>query len=160
PLRDVLLACMLVLLLAQGLIGALSLAALNRLAADNTAQRAELLGRQAAAQIQTGLSLGKPLAQYFGLAELLRTLGDNAPDLVAASVVMADGQMVTGTDGAAPVAELLNILLEDGGHGCQTSVRPSGAAQHVGADTIAVAIPLRQPDGRMEGAVIVQLDLQ
>src|SRR5690554_7857878 len=89
PLRDVLLACMLVLLLAQGLIGALSLSALNRLAADNTAQRAELLGRQAAAQIQTGLSLGKPLAQYFGLAELLAALRDNAPDLAAAGVVMA-----------------------------------------------------------------------
>lgn len=160
PLRDVLLACMLVLLLAQGLIGALSLSALNRLAADNTAQRAELLGRQAAAQIQTGLSLGKPLAQYFGLAELLAALRDNAPDLAAAGVVMADGQMVTGTVGPAPAKQLLGILLQDGTDGRRASLRGSGAAQHVAQEAVAVAVPLRRPDGTMEGAVIVQLELQ
>src|SRR3546814_17157908 len=65
PLRDVLLACIVVLLLAQGLIGSLSLSALNRLAADNTAERIELLARRTSSQIQTGMTLGKPLAQYF-----------------------------------------------------------------------------------------------
>jgi hypothetical protein len=71
PVRNVILACMVVLLLAQAMIGALSLSALNRLAADNTAERVALLARQTAAQIQNGLNLGKPLAQFFGLARLL-----------------------------------------------------------------------------------------
>src|SRR3546814_10161616 len=74
PLRDVLLACIVVLLLAQGLIGSLSLSALNRLAADNTAERIELLARRTSSQIQTGMTLGKPLAQYFGLSSLLDEL--------------------------------------------------------------------------------------
>src|SRR3546814_13333402 len=67
PLRDVLLACIVVLLLAQGLIGSLSLSALNRLADANTAERIELLARRTSSHIQTGMTLGKPLGQYFGL---------------------------------------------------------------------------------------------
>lgn len=161
PLRAVLLACMLVLLLAQALIGALSLSALNRLAADNTAQRAELLGRQTAAQIQTGLSLGKPLAQYFGLAGMLSALQETAPDLVGATVVMADGQRVAGAGSAMPVSALLDGLLGDDNQGNPpTTLRTSGAAQYVGPDAIAVAVPLQHPDGGIQGAVVVQLALE
>lgn len=94
PVRNVILACMVVLLLAQAMIGALSLSALNRLAADNTAERVALLARQTAAQIQTGLNLGKPLAQFFGLPRLLDDLRANVPDFQSAQVVLADGQVV------------------------------------------------------------------
>src|SRR3546814_6917552 len=92
PLRDVLLACIVVLLLAQGLIGSLSLSALNRLTADNTAERIELIARRTSSQIQTGMALGKPLNQFFGLSSLLDDIKGQAPDLVSAGVVLADGQ--------------------------------------------------------------------
>src|SRR3546814_128414 len=87
PLRDVLLACLVVLLLAQGLIGSLSLSALNRLTADNTAERIELIARRMSSQIQTGMALGKPLNQFFGLSSLLDAIKGQAPDLVSAGVV-------------------------------------------------------------------------
>src|SRR3546814_18304771 len=90
PLRDVLLACIVVLLLAQGLIGSLSLSALNRLAADNTAERIELLARRTSSQIQTGMTLGKPLAQYFGLSSLLDELRSQVPDFAAHGVVLSN----------------------------------------------------------------------
>src|SRR3546814_16081342 len=94
PLRDVLLAWMLGLLLSQALIGALSLSALNRLTIDNTAERVELLAGRTSAQIQTGMRLGKPLAQYFGLTAMLDDMLHRISDLSGASVVLDDGQVV------------------------------------------------------------------
>lgn len=69
PVLEVTLACLAVLLLAQALIGALSLSALNRLVVDTTADRVEVVARRVAGNIENGLRLGKPLEQYFGLRD-------------------------------------------------------------------------------------------
>src|SRR5690606_25574611 len=110
PMRDILLACMVVLLLAQGLSGALSLSALNRLVSDNTAERVGLMARQTSAQIQTGLDLGKPLAQFFGLSQLLADLQVRVPDMLGASVVLADGRVIATLAQAPTPGPLLDLL--------------------------------------------------
>src|SRR3546814_13007800 len=121
PLRDVLLACIVVLLLAQGLIGSLSLSALNRLAADNTAERIELRARRTSSQIQTGMTLGKPLAQYFGLCSLLDELRSQVPDLAAAGVVRSNGQALASVGASPDAVSQMQALLEPHRGGAEVS---------------------------------------
>ncbi len=102
PVRSVLLACMLVLLVAQALVGSLSLSALSRLVDDNTTERVQLVASQTAGQIQNGLQLGKPLAQYFRLKQHLQTLQERVPDMSQASVVLADGRVLAQIGGSSP----------------------------------------------------------
>src|SRR3546814_15294285 len=111
PLRDVLLACIVVLLLAQGLIGSLSLSALNRLAADNTAERIELLARRTSYQIQTGMTLGKPLAQYFGLSSFLDELRSQVPDFAPVGVVLSHGTELASVGPLPDAGSLIPDLL-------------------------------------------------
>lgn len=147
PLRDVLFACILVLVLAQGLIGSLSLSALNRLSLDNTAQRLELLARQTSAQVQTGLDLGKPLAQFFGLSAMLESLPARVPDLEGASVVLADGRVLAAVGAPPESSGLLAALSDDA----------SQLLHQAKAGVVTVAVPLKQPAGVLGGAVLVQV---
>lgn len=94
PLRSIVVACVLVLLAAQGLIGALSLSALNRLAHQNTYERVSLVTRQVANDIQAGLNLGKPLAQYFGLSRHLEELQARLPGVLSVRLVLDQSQVV------------------------------------------------------------------
>ncbi|MGB3290191.1 MAG: MFS transporter [Burkholderiaceae bacterium] len=161
PLRDVLLACMLVLLLAQALIGTLSLSALNRLIADNTAERVELLARDTSAQIQTGIDLGKPLAQFFGLSVLLDQLQARAPDMSGASVVLRDGRVLASVGKAPEAAALLHALAsgkDDEGKGVTLSAL--GAAQQAGGGLVTVAVPLAGAKSAIGGAVVLQVQPQ
>ncbi|OLT99156.1 hypothetical protein BVK87_30795, partial [Achromobacter denitrificans] len=111
PVLEVTLACLAVLLLAQALIGALSLSALNRLVVDTTADRVEVIARRAAGNIENGLRLGKPLEQYFGLRDSLLDSVAGSRDLLGAAVLRADGQTlaVQGAqpDGAVALAQAL-----------------------------------------------------
>ncbi|KAA0892947.1 MFS transporter [Pusillimonas sp. ANT_WB101] len=158
PLRDVLLACMVVLLLAQGLIGALSLSALNRLTTDNTAERIELLARRTSSQIQTGMALGKPLAQFFGLSSLLDQLKEQVPDFAAASVLLINGQELASV-GEPANSDLLLQALSSGRIGSNDVSRlSSGAVSLSDAQGIRVAVPLMQPDGVLAGAVVLRVE--
>ncbi|NYT62677.1 MFS transporter [Alcaligenaceae bacterium] len=158
PVRDILLACMLVLLLAQGLIGALSLSALNRLITDNTAERVELMARQTSNHIQTGLALGKPLGQFFGLSHLLDDLASRVPDMLGASVVLADGRVVAAVGQAPQTASLLNDLLAERGHS-MGSVLPlaSRTAQHRDDAGLQLALPLELAGSGITGALVLQV---
>ncbi|PLC48902.1 MFS transporter [Pollutimonas subterranea] len=148
-MRDILLACMVVLLLAQGLIGALSLSALNRLVSDNTAERVGLMARQTSAQIQTGLDLGKPLPQFFGLSQLLADLQVRVPDMLGASVVLADGRVIA-TLAQAPTPGPLLDLLSSGPQRSATVQRREGKA-------LQLALPLGEGGGRITGALVLQV---
>lgn len=106
PLRYVLLACVLVLLLAQGLMGALSVSAINRLVLENSRERLQLVVQQVAADIQTGLNLGKPLAQYFGLDRHLLPLQQQLPGLYRAQVVLQQGNVLASVHGDAVAGAL------------------------------------------------------
>ncbi|HUH59404.1 MAG TPA: MFS transporter [Candidimonas sp.] len=137
PVRSVLLACMLVLLVAQALVGSLSLSALSRLIDDNTAERVQLVAGQTSAQIQSGLQLGKPLAQYFGLSRLLQTLQERVPDMSRASVVLSDGQ----------------VLAQVGGAAMQAAPGVGGGSSK--GDGIRIAVPLGKADAAPQGSLIV-----
>lgn len=106
PLRYVMLACVLVLLLTQGLMGALSVSAINKLALQNTQDRLQLMVQQVAADIQNGLNLGKPLAQYFGLERHLEPLQEQLPGLHLAQVSLNQGTVLVQLDGPAASAAL------------------------------------------------------
>ena len=160
PLRDVLLACMLVLLLSQALIGALSLSALNRLTIDNTAERVELLAGNTSAQIQTGMRLGKPLAQFFGLTAMLGDLRHRIPDLLGASVVLADGQVVESTGERPQAAVLVKALRSSTDDGVGVVRSASGAVYRTEARSIVVAVPLMRSGDTMAGAVVLQVRRQ
>ncbi|SAI25582.1 inner membrane transport protein [Bordetella ansorpii] len=160
PVLEVTLACLAVLLLAQALIGALSLSALNRLVADTTADRVEVATRQVAGNIENGLRLGKPLGQYFGLTNLLRDGANAARDVQGAVVVVADGRPVAAHGAVVESAELLSRALRtppgtplpDG-----VTRRASGALVAHGGDLVTVAAPLADSAGQVVGAVMLSV---
>lgn len=154
---DVTLACLAVLLLAQALIGALSLSALYRLNADMTADRVEVEARQMAAGIENGMRLGKPLGQFFGLGQLLDQRLESSRDARGVAVLLADGRRVAGhgeslpdasawaraaADPAAPLADGL-------------SRRAGGAVVAAASGLIAVAVPLADSDSAVQGVAVL-----
>jgi predicted MFS family arabinose efflux permease len=130
---------MLVLLVAQTLIGSLSLSALSRLVDDNTTERAHLMAQQTAGQIQNGLQLGKPLAQYFGLTRLLQSMQERVPDMSRASVELADGQVLAQVESASAHA----------GDGFRSDGFRS--------DGFRIVVPLGKAGAAPEGNLIVQV---
>ncbi|WP_176456928.1 MFS transporter [Bordetella genomosp. 5] len=156
PVLELTLACLGVLLLAQALIGALSLSALNRLIADTTADRVEVVARQVAGNIENGLRLGKPLGQYFGLRETLTDGLRDSRDVRGATVVMADGRRVAGLGDPVPAAAALARALAGQPPVDETpsTRRASGALVALGDTQVAVAVPLVER-GQTLGAVVL-----
>ncbi|MGW8309338.1 MAG: MFS transporter [Achromobacter pulmonis] len=156
PVLEVTLACLAVLLLAQALIGALSLSALNRLVVDTTADRVEVVARRVAGNIENGLRLGKPLEQYFGLRDTLRDGLAGSRGVQGAAVLLADGQALA-TQGELPedAAHLARTL--DAGRATAAGVarRGSGALVAVAGDRVTVAVPLSAAGGKALGAVVL-----
>src|SRR5690606_28499701 len=128
-------ACLVILVLAQAFIGLLSLASFSRLATAATSERVELLARDIAAQIETGLRLGKPLAQYTGLGRLLETNVQAQPDLLRASVVLPDGRVLAdyGTD-VPPAGAALGPLVANGAE----AALPGGTVLQRGGATLEI----------------------
>ncbi|MFA5520815.1 MAG: MFS transporter [Castellaniella sp.] len=156
-----LLACVLVLVLAQVLMGALSLSALDSLEAENTADRVALVLRQEGAGVQAGLDLGKPLAQYFGLEKVLHTLQKRIPEMDGAAVVLPGGELLVHAGAAPPVASLLDVLqgrMSAGRTGVQQT--PSGGLRILEPGAVQVAWPLAEPGRDRQGAIIVRASLE
>jgi predicted MFS family arabinose efflux permease len=155
PVLQLTLACLVVLLLAQSLIGALSLAALNRLVADTTADRVEVAARKMAGNIDNGLRLGKPLAQYFGLEQLLRDGARDTRDIQGAAVTLPDGRVAAG-QGQAAAGLARSLFLPATAHLPGTvSRRASGALMAIDAATVSVAVPLSGNEAGVAGALVV-----
>ncbi|WP_323018716.1 MFS transporter [Castellaniella sp.] len=157
PVLEVTLACLAVLLLAQALIGALSLSALYRLNTDMTADRVEVEVRQMATGIENGLRLGKPLAQYFGLSDLLNQRLDSLPDARGAAVLLADGQVAAAQ--GQPLRDIQGLgravthpasFLAEG-----LSRRANGAVVHRSSQGIAVAVPLQGAEAATVGVAVL-----
>lgn len=158
PVRDILLACLVVLLLSQGLIGLLSMSALQRQINDNTASRIALLAESTASQINTGMSMGKPLAQYFGLERILAQISGQMPDLLGAGVVLVNGQILSALGETPDISGLLAAMNNPGqdhqdvrtlGHGVYSST----------TENITVAVPLADKD-KLIGAVFLSVHPQ
>ncbi|ALM85834.1 MFS transporter [Bordetella sp. N] len=154
PVLEVTLACLAVLLLAQTLMGALSLAALDRLVADTTADRVEVVARRVAGNIDNGLRLGKPLAQYFGMDALLRDGTRGSDDLAGIAVLLPDGSPVAGHGDVPGAAALARALFRSQGAAPphDMTARPSGALLSSTGGRVVVAVPL---DGPRTGVLVV-----
>jgi len=155
PVLEITLACLGVLLLAQVLIGALSLAALNRLATDTTADRAEVAAHRIVGNIENGLRLGKPLGQFFGLDELLRDGMAGLRDARGVAVVLGDGRLLAAEGQAVPHAADLGLAL------AHSADLPRGMARRNGGDAagrvmgqVVLAVPLIEDDA-VVGAVVL-----
>uniref|UniRef100_UPI0039EF45A5 MFS transporter n=1 Tax=Bordetella sputigena TaxID=1416810 RepID=UPI0039EF45A5 len=144
PVLEVTLACLAVLLLAQALIGALSLSALNRLIAETTADRVEVAARQIAGNIENGLRLGKPLGQFFGLRQLLGDGTRDADDIVGVGVMLPDGSDVAVVGQQAGASVLARALFQPPGEPLPEGVarRASGALMRSADGRIMLAIRL------------------
>ncbi len=155
-------ACLVVLVLAQALIGLLGLAAYSRLATTATAERVELLARNTAATIEAGLRLGKPLAQYSGLQRVLeRALGDQ-DDVIRTDVMLPDGFVLASVgEGRTPATPLQAVASQPGlPVPAQSDVRrlSRDAVLYDGQDLLAVAVPLRADAGAPVGVLTVWVD--
>lgn len=148
--RNVILACVAVLLLGQLLIGALSLGALKRLETDSTADRIALIAGRTAGLIQAGLQMGKPLAQYFGLSLLFEDLQRNLPGLRSAAVVLTDGTVIASTGGDIRGRERL----------IREIARGEPRARLAASGTLALALPLDEPGRGRSGALVVEVGTQ
>ncbi|OWT74730.1 MULTISPECIES: MFS transporter [unclassified Achromobacter] len=159
PVLEVTLACLAVLLLAQTLMGALSLAALDRLIADTTADRVEVVARRVAGNIDNGLRLGKPLAQYFGMDALLRDGTHGSDDLAGIAVLLPDGSTVASQGDVAGAATLARALFRHDGAATPHDIaaRPSGALLSSGGGRVLLAVPLASADPAKSnaGALVV-----
>lgn len=144
--RNVIIACVAVLLLGQLLIAALSLAALLRLGTDSAADRLALVAGRTAGQVQSGLNLGKPLTQYFGLSLVFDRLQNDIPELQAAAVVLDDGTVLSSTGPAIVSGRLLKELRQG-----------AARARESVADGLRLALPLVEPDGGRRGALLIQV---
>lgn len=145
PVLELTCACLGVLLLAQALIGALSLSALNRLATDTVADRAEVAAQRIVGNIQNGLRLGKPLGQFFGLDDILR---DGMADVSGArgvAVVLADGRVLDAVGRPVPQADELGRALAD----VSSAQMPAGMMRR-GND---------EASGRAQGEVVLAVPL-
>jgi len=152
------LASIVIVILAQLLIGALSLTALNRMVAETTADRVELSARQSATRIQGGLNLGKPLAQYFGLDDLLQSLGKQVAGLSGASIILPDGQAVASLGQPPRVAAVLaRINGQNDGADQSVVTLSSGAIRQFSRDQVRLAIPLVEPGIAARGALVIDM---
>ncbi|MFY0478499.1 MFS transporter [Achromobacter marplatensis] len=146
------------LILAQALIGVLSLAALNRLVTDITADRLEVAARQIGDSVETGLRLGKPLGQFFGLEDLLRSASKVAPELTGLAVYLPNGQVLAQEKrpsvDVAPLVQALtsppNATLGNG-----LVPRVSGAISLHASNQVVLAIALKDAAGALQGAVVL-----
>ena len=145
PVLELTCACLGVLLLAQALIGALSLSALNRLAADTVADRAEVAAQRIVGNIQNGLRLGKPLGQFFGMDDVLRDGMANVSGARGVTVVLADGRVLATVGQAAPQATELGLALA----GMSDAEMPTGMARRNNGEA----------SGRTQGEVVLAVPL-
>lgn len=158
PALRMTLGCLAMLLLAQALIGVLSLSALNRQIADMTADRLEVAARQIGGRIENGLRLGKPLGQYFGLDRHLHGSVQATTHLSGAAVYLLDGRELAAEKRAVPgVPQLLRALGAPA-----TDVLPKGMTRRAGGalalrlpGSVTLATPLRDAAGVTQGAVIL-----
>ncbi|GAA5237002.1 MFS transporter [Verticiella sediminum] len=152
-------ACLAILVVAQAFIGMLGLASFSRLATDATVERVALLARSTAAQIENGLRLGKPMAQYTGLARLLEDTIQGQQDVVRISVILPDGHALEAI--GQPRSPHGGLSRAVAGAGAEPpGMRPlaDGGGTLSLPDRIGVSVPLRLRDGAVAGALTLWVD--
>ncbi len=152
PVLKLTLGCLVVLVLAQALIGGLSLLALYRLNAETTADRVEVEVRQIAGTIENGLRLGKPLEQFFGLGSLLDQGLSSVSDAQSVVVTLADGQVVAAKgDVIADTAVFVRAVVAPEARPPKgLAYRPNNTVVELTQTRVVVAVPL------IDGASVIR----
>ena len=157
PALPMTLGCLAMLLLAQALIGVLSLSALNRQITDMTADRLEVAARQIGGRIENGMRLGAagPVLRA-GPASARQRPGDRAPGRRGRPFIgwPRAGRRKRAVPG---VQQLLRALGAPA-----TGVLPKGMTRRAGGalalrlpGSVTLATPLRDAAGVTQGAVIL-----
>src|SRR3546814_15027091 len=92
------------------------------------------------------MTLGKPLAQYFGLSSLLDELRSQVPDFAAAVVVLSNGQELASVGTLPDAGSLMQALLATHSGGAEVSPLSSGAVSMSIEHGLLLAVPLLLPD--------------
>ncbi len=160
PLLEVTLICLLILLIAQSLIGILSFSALKRLVTDASVARAEVSMQRIAGKIENGIKLGKPLAQYFGL---IKTFNENASfssDILWAAVALDNENLILLQGKADKTClELMNFIASTKASILPNNMarRSSGILTVIQDQSIILALSIKGIKKEMVGALIVSL---
>ncbi|CAN1523536.1 MFS_MdtG_SLC18_like domain containing protein [Rhabdaerophilaceae bacterium] len=149
------------LLLAQGLAGALATSALSRLVTDLTQTKIEVVAGATLAKIETAIRFGKSLGQFIGLRDTLSEFVPNLPEVDQIQVYLVNGQPINLVEAGAPKPSDPNLdpwsngrllppgtvlALADGvskDRSVQLAKRNSGAVSIVAPDGRRLAIPIR-----------------
>lgn len=139
------------------LIGALSMAALDRLNRDMVADRVEVEAWRMAADIEGGLRLGKPLAQFFGLGRLLDERLRGVQDARGAAVRLVEGQPVAAQGEEMPESlALLRAIVDPQAPLAKGVVRrPHQAVAFMARHSVTVAVPLRNAASSIQGVALL-----
>ncbi|MDR0354934.1 MAG: MFS transporter [Deltaproteobacteria bacterium] len=157
----IVLVCLGILLLAQILIGALSFSALERLMEDLEADRLKTVAGRLRNDVENGLHMGKPLAQFFGLEDLLKDVRLRSPEISGVSIILPDGTEIASDGSGVDQAELLRrTLFASETTRLDESIRSrdSDGLLLAGQNQLVFAALLKASDGLPQGALLMRLD--
>lgn len=149
-------ASMLLIVTVLGFTGGLNIASFKQNYTANLVSTYAVGGGETVRKIEYAVKYGKPLANFYGMEELLTGSLRNTPDVSLVQVVLPDGQVVYNQLGAVRSETLDAKLLEqwNGGTGGQgyTSVRYEGR--------YAIFMPIKGKDGAEAGKLALWFEEQ
>lgn len=149
-------ASMLLIVTVLGFTGGLNIASFKQNYTANLVSTYAVGGGETVRKIEYAVKYGKPLANFYGMEELLTGSLRNTPDVSLVQVVLPDGQVVYNQLGAVRSETLDAKLLEqwNGGTGGQgyTSVRYEGR--------YAIFMPIKDKDGAEAGKLALWFEEQ
>jgi predicted MFS family arabinose efflux permease len=157
----IMLVCLGILLLAQILIGALSFSALDRLIEDMNADRIENVARRLQDNIENGLHMGKPLAQFFGLDAMLEDVLARSREISGVAVALPDGERLAERGTRVAKAETLRQALfspEFARMDENARPRASGGILWTAQNQVLFATLLKDADGVAQGVLLLRMD--
>lgn len=147
----ILFAALLLLLVAQGISGALSMLSFERRQMDTVISSYEAVGFNLRDDIERSLFLGKPLANFIGIKPVLAKAKKNSEDLVNIGVLDWNGKAIYSldSDGLAVPGDLLLRLGKE----------KFGNSRHVQVDkTHYLLFSLKDDDAKIQGYLLFSFD--
>jgi predicted MFS family arabinose efflux permease len=154
------LVCLGILLLAQVLIGALSFSALERLIGDMHADRIENIARRLQDNIENGLHMGKPLAQFFGLDALLEDALAHSGEISGIAVTLPDGGRIVEQGERITEANDLyqTLLLPPAARMEEARLKTPGSLLWTTPEQMLFATLLKDADGQAQGVLLMRME--
>jgi predicted MFS family arabinose efflux permease len=153
------LVCLGILFFAQILIGALGFCALEKLIADMNADRAERVARRLQDNIENGLNMGKPLAQFFGLEGLMEDVLQHSKEISGIAITLPEGEMVAHL--GAPIMEApafsQALLSADGAPAANARSPKPGSRVQTSRNQTLFATRLTDGEGQVQGVLLLRM---